>query len=626
MMEIEEIKQLFKADKEHSDKWRKQAREDFDFVSGEGQWTNEERSFLERQNRPPIVFNRTATIINSVAGSEIRNREEVRYFPVEEGDARPDELLTDFAKWFRNKSDGEAADSDAFWDTLVCGMGWTETTLDYEANPDGDPDMQHIDPLEMYWDASARKRCLTDARRVWRAKKMPLSEAKDMFPDASNDELHASWANVDALVQDVPDVDRPNRYDGEGSDEGDVSDLIHEVVLIHLQIRHRVDMIRIPNPSGEDIWMSEEEYETVVSRAKELAAKGEPVEIPNGLKQKKSVWKQYWIGSVILDEQDLPTDNFTYQCITGYRDHNSGTWHGLLHYMRDPQKWANKWLSQILHLVNSAAKGGVIAQKGAFESPAQFEQSWSKSDQVTWVEDFNAVKEKPVQKVPGQLFTMMEFAINSIRDVSGVNLEMLGQRGAIQAASLEQERKDSSQTILSTLFDSLRLYRKRHGAVMLELIKKYLNDGRLVRVAGETNAQYVPLAINQSLKYDIFIDESPQSPHMKEKVWAFVSPILPQLPPQIAAQLLEYAPIPMSIAEKIKQSLMQLSQPDPMQQAAQQAEVQKQFADIEMTESAAASKRAEAQKNMSEATKNAADVNLRIADTAINLVNGAQNG
>ena len=67
---MQTFKQWFKADQGHSQKWRAQARDDFDFVAGD-QWKPDDRSKLEAQGRPVITFNRTLGLIKVVTGVEI---------------------------------------------------------------------------------------------------------------------------------------------------------------------------------------------------------------------------------------------------------------------------------------------------------------------------------------------------------------------------------------------------------------------------------------------------------------------------------------------------------------------------------------------------------------------------
>jgi hypothetical protein len=58
------FKAWFRADKDHSTEWRKEAEEDFDFVSGR-QWATEEEQTLKDQNRPSVV-RRCPTVRKSV--------------------------------------------------------------------------------------------------------------------------------------------------------------------------------------------------------------------------------------------------------------------------------------------------------------------------------------------------------------------------------------------------------------------------------------------------------------------------------------------------------------------------------------------------------------------------------
>ena len=126
------LRHQFMQDKRHSEDWRKDAENWFDFVAGR-QWSAEDMAKLREQMRPPVAFNRIAPVIQAVSGTEVTNRQEVRYLPRQQGDAAADEMLTATAKWFRDECNGEDEESDAFYDTLVCGMGWTETRMNFVA-------------------------------------------------------------------------------------------------------------------------------------------------------------------------------------------------------------------------------------------------------------------------------------------------------------------------------------------------------------------------------------------------------------------------------------------------------------------------------------------------------------
>src|SRR5436190_990043 len=98
-----------------------------------------EKQELRDMNRPIIVMNRVEPIIDSVSGSEVANRQEVQFIPRQQGAVQVNEVLTSAAKWFRDQCDAEDEESDAFREMVVCGMGWTETRLDYEDDPDRTP-------------------------------------------------------------------------------------------------------------------------------------------------------------------------------------------------------------------------------------------------------------------------------------------------------------------------------------------------------------------------------------------------------------------------------------------------------------------------------------------------------
>lgn len=594
---LRKFKMWFKADREHTKDWRKCAKEDFEFLAGE-QWTHAEKEKLKSELRPIITFNRTNPIIQAVSGMEISNRKEVKYFPREMGDAKPSEILTEGAKWFRDVADADDEDSDSFLDTMVCGLGATETTLDYEESEEGDPMVSAVNALEMVWDKSARKKNFTDARRMWRVRKIPMSRAKELFPDADVLELDAKWAHLDIEPDDTESQEEADRYEGDG-EKVDFDDE-KDVTIVHLEYKERVKVrVLIDVQTGQRVEYEPDDAKKLMERAAQLGK----MFIVQGERQITKVRKVF-IGAKVLDETDaLCPTHFSFQLVTGYIDRNTGLPYGLMRLMKDPQRWANKWMSQALHILNTSAKGGLLIERGATDDVRALERNWSNPNKVTVVEDGaiagQRIKEKTLTAMPAGFFQMMEFAISSVRDVTGISVEMLGMREADQAASLEYQRRQAGMTILQPLFDNLKRYRREHGKLMLYIIQNYLNDGRLIRIVGKEGEQYVPLAIDADAKYDVIVDDQVNSPDQKMMVWQSLMPILPTLPPQIQLALVDYAPLPTSVIEKIKEAAQSLG-PSEEEQAMIRAEAEKLLAEIDKIKSETAENIAQARKIASE--------------------------
>jgi hypothetical protein len=568
--QLRQFKAWFKADREHSAKWRKDALEDFEFLAGE-QWTEAEKAALKEQLRPIITFNRTHPIINSISGMEIVNRQEVKYFPREPGDAKANELLTEGAKWFRDQADADDEDSDAFLDAAVCGMGWTETTLDMEEDEEGAPTMEAVNPLEMYWDKACRRKNLADAERIWRVRQLPIARVKEMFPGKDVTEFDAKWAKSDHESEaDDETQEQADRYQdgGDSSVERD-QDM---VTLVHLQYKVREPYYVVANQmGGPSTEVSADQHKDLMKRAEAI---GMPVV---SSKKTRLVVKNVFIGAKILQSGNaLCKTHFSFQCVTAYKEHKTGTFYGMMRLMKDPQRFANKAMSQIMQILNVNAKGGLMMEKSATDDQRKFEKDWSNPTKISWVEDGaltnKKIQEKQQAPMPAGFFAMMEFAIQSVRDVTGVSVELLGMREANQAASLEMQRKQAGMTIIAPLFDNLKRYRRDHGKLMLYIIQNYLADGRLVRIVGKDGAQYVPLALQADAKYDIIVDDQPNSPDQKMAVWQGLVQILPLLPPQVQLALVDYAPLPSSVIEKIKEAAQSI--PEQQGNPAEVAKVQ----------------------------------------------------
>lgn len=555
--------------------WIDEAKECRRFVAGD-QFNDEEKRILQEQKRPPVVFNRVGPVVDVVGGLEVSNRQEVRYIPRELGDAGLNEVLTGAAKWVRDECNAEDEESEAFLDMTITGEGWSETRLDYEYDQDGAILIERVDPLEMLPDPASTKKNYRDAEWLIREKMVRLSWVKDTWPDKADEIAMNRMAESDG------------EFEGESIHRNVVGDQYQspqatsrgksyqqQVKLTEYQYKKREAYYRVQHPmTGEVTEISDEQHATLQERAKALF--GAPMK---SVKQTKCVYyRAFVVGDVLLENDKCPDpSSFTYKAMTAKRDAAKGCWYGIVRGMLDPQRWANKFFSQSMFILNVNAKGGVLVERDAVDKAADFERSWANPQAITWVEPGANTQGKILPKqppaFPPELSNLTQFAIQSIRDVSGVSVELLGMADREQPASLEYQRKQAGVTILATLFDALRKYRKEQGRTLLYLIENYLSDGRLVRIVGDTGQQYIPLVRQQAdnARYDVIIDEGPNSPNMKEKTWAILQSLLPMLVQagvQIPPEVINYLPLPQSFIDAMKK-------PNPQRE--QEAQMQKQM-------------------------------------------------
>jgi hypothetical protein len=641
------LKNEFTKDKEHWADWREGAEEDYGFVAGH-QWSDEDRRQLEENlKRIAPVLNRIDPLVRSVSGEQINSGMETRYIPREMGDAEANEALSSVADWFRDQCDAGDEESDAFWDAIVCGVGCTDTRLDMDDDPEEPrPVVERIDPLEVFPDRDARKRNYADKKRVWRVREMPLGEAREMFPDAAPSDLDAGWARLDDGSKPTDREEaREYRRDSDARFESDETMVTivqcqyvvrepYYKVAIPAELRDALQDVRV---DGGFARLSVDEYNAIAPKIE--AALGIKL---MAVKLRRKRYKQCFLGRTILKEGDAPCKtDFSFHFITGFRDRNKGTFYGLVRGMKDPQRLANKALSNIIHMYTSSAKGGVMAEKDVAEDQRTFEESWAKNDAVTWVENgaitAGRIRDKPTAPLPQAPAALLEFAVSSIRDTQGINLEMLGMREGDQPASLEFQRRQAGITILAILFGSMRRYRRAQGGVMLCYIQDYLPGDMLVKIIGdgktggeqpqgepgmpgfvpgrsplpEGKEGYVPLNAVRALKdasltYDIIVDEGPSSPNQKERVWGLIGPRFWDLPQEIQLVLLDYSPFPASVVAAVKDAAAKSAE-------GPQAEMQKKMEQLGamLAEAQVLLTQAQAQKAQADAQESMADARLK---------------
>lgn len=264
-------------------------------------------------------------------------------------------------------------------------------------------------------------------------------------------------------------------------------------------------------------------------------------------------------------------------------------YYGLIRMARDPQQYANKWLSQSLHILNTSAKNTVLYDASLFDDVRKFEERWAQPGATIAAtgpitdDKFRIVN---AQGFPTGFFQLMQFAIESIRQTTGVNLELAGMQDNDQAGVLEMQRKQAAMTILAPFFGNLRRARKGIGRVLLTLILEYMPEQEMVRILGQEQAAAVQAMKAAGFsRYDVVVDEAPSSPNAKERAWQAIQAVLPLLqsmgagvPNEVWVQIARFSPLPASMSEAIVQALEKPPSPEEQQKKAEAEQITKQGA------------------------------------------------
>ena len=505
-------------------------------------------------------------------------------------------------------------------------MGWVETYMNYDTDAEGVTAFKRINGLQMYWDTAADEPNLKNAYWIDRTVKMPWRQVELIWGKDVKKELLASIVrDGDQSKETVHNISPVGYLPGSEVVQHD-SPQYGDVTIDAFQywtwdeMYQTVDPAADPNDPQAKIITVDRDGKKDVER--DSAQAGKPNPVFTKFNQKK--FKECWVaGKYEIEEIDLPVPDFTFQCMTGIRDETDHIYYGIVELMKDPQRYQNKLKSAALDNFAKSLKHPLLVKEGAVPNPRRFEDEITGPTAIAVVNDTSEASIRQLQSsdVPPGLQFLFQVTGGDIQGVTGLPMELFGgSTNRDEGAPLERQRMQNAISTMSPFFSSEKTCRLRVAKLVMEYTRKYMSDGRMIRLTSQATKPAIQLYRDQMIAdYNTVLDDNPRNPMIRMALWQEFQPFLMLAARQgmygVVQKMFMFAPWPSDIVDDIAaefgkmQQMTQQGQPATGQQASRK--------DPELTHAKAAAHQSTAVLNQAKAK--ATDMAMRLKAVALGM-------
>lgn len=634
----------------------KMIREEFAFWAGDKMYYS--ANVTDGRRKAMVIFNKIKPFVSAVAGFMIQLRRKPEYQArIEEAQDQQarSTYMNGISDYARDNANADQEESAQDQNMLICGVAPIDTNIGWERDPNGEIVWDTFDPMDAGWDPMARKKALLDARWVFRKKKYTKEEALDLFPDSKEEDFQSADGGT-TNAQFFPNGGTVDKiaFDTDNSEQGLVNvyyyqwwerdkyyrcknpiydlpdpqlvNLLANGLKILKQKREEVsDKYQVEDlfsfdPTAEYLVMNNQMKNDVTAFFLRFGIELEVVE-----NTKRCYYTAILSGNKIFTKfKSADQNGFTIKFKTGEFDRENNRWFGMVASLKEPGRYFNKALTEILYVIASNSKGGVLYEKTAVTDKRKFEQQYLANDSAVEVADGaisgGRIRDKAAAALPTGYDNILQVSSDAMPDVVGINPEFLGSSENKQvSALLESQRIRQVCTTLASYFDAITLYQKENAKLCITYIKMLAqqSEGRLVRLIGPDGAkQFVPLLQdNLADEYDIEIGEAPVTPAQKDEQQQTMMQLAQTLAP-LGTNIYPVAIKYLNIKQADIQQILEIMNPPPDPQAEQQKQAIQQLT--------MQGKMAEVKKDMAEANIKVKELTLMDADKSYKQAQAAK--
>jgi len=428
------------------------------------------------QKRKMFTFNLTHSSVMMVTGHQRRNRKSTIAIPIHKEVQKTADQLTK-CLFHVHKKNGYGIYSDAFErGALVQGFGLVSIFPDYASDPiSPDIRLRYVDFKSIMIDPFFRQKDLSDCRYIHTRQYFAKEEAKFLYPD------HAEEIENTPILNGKDDkfYYMPENFGLQ------VRGLLAIDEYWYLSQREAIYAVDENTQEVKEIFGDEEDIRVIMQRFKG--------QLKLIRKPKQTVSRCILInGRVMVDEQ-RPYGLDRYPFVGFYGNFNPDTpyigykFKGMVRDMRDAQYLFNVRKVTDLDILASQQQG-LKVKKGALITP---DDSLNVGNgRVLVINDkapYTMDDVQPMQIIPpSPVMLQMEDMLKQVmREISGVNEELLGAAVDDKAGVLSMLRQSAGLTTLQKYFDNFDESQQECGDIIVQMIQHFWSYGKVKQVIGE---------------------------------------------------------------------------------------------------------------------------------------------
>lgn len=453
------------------------------FYDGTGHWTAAAKSKLESNQRAALTMNEIQSKVDLLSGYQRQNRMDIRFFPVEDGDAKVADILNVLVKNVLEQNNFEYVESEVFLDEAIPGRGLFNNYIDYDKNIQGDIIVEQFPWKQCYFgqhnkaDASD---CEYLVKYMWQSK----AKLDQLWPEKADD----IGKEIDMPEDEDPIQDNPEDQYAVGT-AGDVP-MVTDADLVNIQKKEyktlecwRKEYRRIPVLVNieDDFYLNAEDWRPAdVAAVKSMAGFSVIHQRVHRMRVTTLAAK-----TLLLDEYpDLASDDF--EVIPVYAKKRGNNWWGKVEGAKDPQREINKRHSQVVDILNKTAAYGWFYDSQTFKDKKGAAAFKKNSSSPGFNQEILDINNPPLQvqgvTFPSEVVNLQMVATQKLQEIMNVHPEMMGMNSNAESGIAIAQKRQAGMTGNEFLYDNLSLAKKLLGRQIVAKIQKVYDTDRILRI------------------------------------------------------------------------------------------------------------------------------------------------